>query len=110
MTPDERLDELEEALEENLEDFGDCKWSRDYAELTLTVPRKQVLSVMQILRQTQGLAFEQCMDVCGVDYAAYGDTEWSTTEAPNSGFGRGADRSSRPEPESKDRSATDALV
>jgi len=105
MTPEERLDELEEALEEHLEDFGDCKWSRNFGELTLTVPREQLLDVMRKLRQTQGLAFEQCMDVCGVDYSAYGHSEWVTTDAANSGFGRGAERSDLPTPDTSNRFA-----
>lgn len=105
MTPEERLDELEEALEECLEEFADCKWSRDFAELTLTVPREQLLDVMRILRQTRSLAFEQCMDVCGVDYSAYGDSEWATGDAANSGFGRGAERGGKPAPAASNRFA-----
>ena len=92
MTPEERLDELVEALEENLEDFDDCSWQRANGELTLTVPRGELLAVMRILREKKSLAFEQCIDVCGVDYASYGQSEWVTTAAPNSGFSRGAER------------------
>lgn len=92
MTPEDRVDELEEALEEHLEDFADCSWSRDRGELTLRVPREQLLAVMRLLRETRALAFEECIDVCGVDYATYGDSEWVTTAAANSGFGRGAAR------------------
>jgi NADH-quinone oxidoreductase subunit C len=105
MTPDERLDKLEEALEEHLEDFDGCEWSRAFAELTLTVPREQLLKVMRLLRQTRALAFEQCMDVCGVDYSGYGATEWVTGDAANSGFGRGADRGIMPTPEADNRFA-----
>ncbi len=92
MTPDDRLDELEEALEEHLEDFEDCKSVRAFGELTLTVPREQLIAVMTVLREKRALAFEECIDVCGVDYAAYGDSEWVTSNAANSGFGRGASR------------------
>jgi NADH-quinone oxidoreductase subunit C len=68
MTIEQRLDELEEALEEYLEeDFSDCSWQRDRDELTLTVPREQLKSVMRLLRETRALAFEECIDVCGVD-------------------------------------------
>jgi NADH-quinone oxidoreductase subunit C len=105
MTPEERLDELEEALEERLEDFENCTWSRGFGELTLTVPREQLLDVMRMLRQTRALAFEQCMDVCGVDYSAYGDSEWSTSDAANSGFGRGAERSDKSVPDANNRFA-----
>lgn len=105
MTPEERLDELEEALEEQLEDFQECSWSRTSGELTLTVPRAQLLPVMRILRENASLAFEQCMDVCGVDYSAYGDSEWTTEKAANSGFGRGAERLEITAPDPEDRFA-----
>ncbi len=92
MTPDERLDELEEALEEHLEDYEDCSWQRACGELTLTVPREVLTPVMKLLREKRALAFEECIDVCGVDYAAYGNSEWVTRTAANAGFSRGVDR------------------
>jgi NADH-quinone oxidoreductase subunit C len=58
----------------------------------MIVPREQLIPVMKLLREKRALAFEQCIDVCGVDYAAYGDSEWVTSKAANSGFGRGASR------------------
>ncbi len=105
MTPEQRLDQLEEALEERLGDFQGCNWSRSFGELTLTVPREQLLDVMRMLRQARGLAFELCMDVCGVDYSAYGDSEWATGDAVNSGFGRAADRGGRPAADAANRFA-----
>jgi len=92
MTPEQRLDELEGALDEHLEDFEDCGRERARGELTLTVPRSQLLDVMRLLRGKRSLAFEQCIDVCGVDYATYGESEWVTSQAANTGFGRGATR------------------
>jgi NADH-quinone oxidoreductase subunit C len=90
MTFEDRLDTLEEALEEELEDYAECTRSRAFGEVTLVVPRAQLLDVMRILRTRTSLSFEQCIDLCGVDYAAYGESEWVTTSAANSGFGRGA--------------------
>jgi NADH-quinone oxidoreductase subunit C len=92
MTPEERLDELEEALEEYLEDFEDCNWQRANGELTLTVPRDSLRDVMKVLRGHKALSFEQCIDVCGVDYASYGQSEWVTKGATDVGFSRGAER------------------
>jgi NADH-quinone oxidoreductase subunit C len=34
-------------------------------------------------------AFEQLIDLCGVDHAAYGDSEWATNETTHKGFSRG---------------------
>ena len=104
MTPDDRLDELEEQLEERLEDFDDCSWKRERGEITLTVPRGQLSGVMRLLRENKDLAFEQCLDVCGVDYATYGESEWVTSKAANAGFGRGV-TSELPEMEPANRFA-----
>ena len=92
MSYEDRLDNLEEVLEELLEDYEDCRWERARSEVTLTVPRGQVLAVMRLLRTNNTLSFEQCIDVCGVDYAAYGRSEWVTSKAENAGFGRGVNR------------------
>lgn len=56
-------------------------------ELTLEVPAAQWLEVCAHLRDEEG--FEQLMDLCGVDYSAYGQTEWETTGASSHGFCRG---------------------
>ena len=48
MTPEDRLEKLEEALEEHLEDFADCRRERAPGELTLTVPREQLIPVMRV--------------------------------------------------------------
>ena len=41
-------------------------------ELTLDVAAEQWTSVCTRLRDDAGLRFEQCIDLCGVDYSAYG--------------------------------------
>jgi len=105
MTPSERLDELQDQLEDHLEDFEDCSWSTAFGELTLVVPREQLLDVMRILRETRALGFDQCIDICGVDYATYGDSEWVTGDASSSGFGRAAATVDRPDMDPKNRFA-----
>ncbi len=103
MSPQERLEELEEALEEFLEDVEGCTWQIARGELTLTVPRARLLEVMEILRTHIQIAMEQCIDVCGVDYSEYGRSEWATSDAPNTGFERGVDRDHRPEADPANR-------
>ncbi|MCG6940142.1 MAG: NADH-quinone oxidoreductase subunit C [Thiohalocapsa sp.] len=90
-TGDARLDSLAGVLR--------ARWpGDDYAlqsalgELTLTVPAADIKTVCLSLRDDQALRFEQLIDVCGVDYAAYGKSEWETAEASSTGFGRGVDR------------------
>jgi len=58
-------------------------------EVTIVVPAKEILSVCKALRDEDKFSFEQVIDVCGVDYIAYGDTEWSTEAATETGFSRG---------------------
>jgi NADH-quinone oxidoreductase subunit C len=96
MTPNERLDDLIDELEEAFEDseLEFVSLDRFRGELTLTVAADDLLKVARLLRDHKALQFEQCIDVCGVDYADYGKTEWETSSASNSGFGRGCDRES----------------
>ena len=42
-------------------------------ELTLVVRADDLIDVMTVLRDTPDLAFDQMMDLCGVDYQSYGD-------------------------------------
>jgi NADH-quinone oxidoreductase subunit C len=45
-------------------------------ELTLVVKADRYLDAALILRDTSELKFEQCVDLCGVDYATYGEGAW----------------------------------
>ena len=42
-------------------------------ELTLVVRADDLIDVMTLLRDSPDLAFDQMMDLCGVDYQSYGD-------------------------------------
>lgn len=71
--------------------FGDalleCKL--ELGEITIEISPDQALDIFTALRDEPEFAFEQAMDVCGVDYAAYGDVEWATNESTDKGFSRG---------------------
>ncbi len=58
----------------------------------LTCPPAQLVDVSLVLRDDQELHFEQLVDLCGVDYMAYGQSEWVTHQATDSGFSRGVRR------------------
>jgi len=45
-------------------------------EVTVTVAADQYLGVMQTLRDAPEACFEQLIDLCGMDYATYGDGRW----------------------------------
>lgn len=56
-------------------------------ELTIEVSPQNALNAFKCLRDDLG--FEQLMDLCGVDYLDYGQANWETMKAVNSGFSRG---------------------
>lgn len=45
-------------------------------EATLEVHAADYLTVLRTLRDDQRLRFEQCVDLCGVDYSTYGNGPW----------------------------------
>jgi NADH-quinone oxidoreductase subunit C len=57
-------------------------------EVTIEVAAAQMLEVCTRLRDDKQFGFEMLIDLCGVDYAAWGQAEWST-EQSSSGFSRG---------------------
>jgi NADH-quinone oxidoreductase subunit C len=52
----------------------DVKLAR--GEVTVTVSAANYLQAMQALRTHSDCRFEQLIDLCGVDYLAYGDGRW----------------------------------
>lgn len=60
-------------------------------QLTVEIPRDHWLDAAWLLRDEPALAFEQLIDLCGIDYFGYGDDEWETAESTFEGFSRAAD-------------------
>jgi len=90
-TGDARLESLAEALNRHFAKSGG-ETRRAPGEVTLVTPAGELLEVCRTLRDHADFRFEILIDVCGVDYAAYGRSEWVTEEASSTGFGRGVDR------------------
>lgn len=61
-------------------------------ELTYELSKDDLLSVATALRDESDFAVDQLIDVCGVDYLTYGEVEWETNSATDSGFSRGVER------------------
>jgi NADH-quinone oxidoreductase subunit C len=59
-------------------------------ELTYELHKSELLKVARALRDEKEFRFEMLVDLCGVDYLTYGQSEWETEEATNSGFSRAA--------------------
>jgi len=70
---------LENLSQRLVEVFGERLLSSVLArgELTIEVPAGGYRALMQSLRDTPEFAFEELIDLCGVDYSAYRDTLWS---------------------------------
>jgi NADH-quinone oxidoreductase subunit C len=61
-------------------------------ELGYEVDKADMLQVALALRDEPGFHFEVLVDVCGVDYLAFGEGEWQTEQATGTGFSRAAER------------------
>ncbi len=59
------------------------------SETTLEVGHQHWNATARILRDEFG--FEQLVDLCGVDYLGYGDSEWDVSDATSAGFSRGVE-------------------
>lgn len=57
--------------------------------LTLEISPEHWLEVARDLRDEDDFAFEQLSDLCGMDYLSWGQSEWDTDNASNTGFSRG---------------------
>lgn len=67
-----RMEKLQSVIEQVLgEKVVSAKIALD--ELTIVCKSADVLSAMTTLRDHPELSFEQCIDVCGIDYSAYRD-------------------------------------
>ncbi len=82
----EPVESLREALQSR---FADALVGHTVCcdQLTIELTDERALEVFRALRDE--FAFEQLMDIAGVDYSAYGVTEWVTDESTAKGFGRG---------------------
>ena len=65
--------------------FGKKNVSESLNELTLNIKSEDVLEVC--LKLKDEFQFEILMDLCGIDYLTYGDSDWNGN-ASSSGFGR----------------------
>jgi len=61
-------------------------------ELTYEVDKENAFEVAAALRDESDFGIDQLIDVCGVDYLSYGEVEWKTNSATESGFSRGVER------------------
>ncbi len=75
------------------ERFGDqlVSVTESVGETTIEVLPEHWLAVARTLRDDAAFAFDVPIDVSGVDYLSYGDTEWDTSDVSSQGFSRGVE-------------------
>ena len=65
-------------------------------EVTLTCTAAQLVARLTQLRDGASFAFNQLIDICGVDYLCFGQSDWETDSASSEGFSRAVERQSAP--------------
>ncbi|MFI4958024.1 MAG: NADH-quinone oxidoreductase subunit C [Lysobacterales bacterium] len=60
-------------------------------EITAELAAADLIAVATALRDEPGFRFSELIDLCGVDYLGYGQTEWETDTAGGDGFSRGVE-------------------
>lgn len=64
-------------------------------QITVTVPVRFAHHVLLELRDSAPFCCEQLIDVCAMDYLAYGISEWETNRATCTGFERGVNQEAK---------------
>ena len=90
-TPEARLSKLASDLRNAFTDKG-CEVIESHGEVTLVAPCDNFYEIASDLRDSAQFKFEEAIDVCGVDYSTYGESEWQTDSASSTGYGRGVER------------------
>lgn len=71
-----KINELEAKLKEILGSLTH-QLTTALGEVTLTVTADNYLEVMRDLRDSPATAFDQLIDLCGLDYSTYSDGDWN---------------------------------
>jgi NADH-quinone oxidoreductase subunit C len=103
----DRLDSLANRISER---FGESLTPVESrcGELTYEVSPDDLITVTTALRDESAFGFDMLMDLCAVDYSAYGDDEWKTRRATSTGFSRGVNREAPDDDRSTDSSEAGA--
>jgi NADH-quinone oxidoreductase subunit C len=72
--------------------FGDTLTvSKVRNEITAELAAADLIAVATALRDEPAFRFSELIDLCGLDYLGYGQTEWETNTASGDGFSRGVE-------------------
>ncbi len=86
-------DSLKQQAEALQNHFGDKIQNliHQFDEITIDITPADLIEVSTALRDETDFAYEQLMDLCGVDYSQLGQVEWETDKSSSTGFSRGVE-------------------
>lgn len=61
-------------------------------QITLEIDSADAIGVLTDLKNNDDFKFEELIDLCGIDYLAYGKADWETQDTSSSGFSRGVSK------------------
>ena len=77
----------------------DIQYSESNDSVTIEVNKTNIVEICKILKSESSLLFNMLIDVCAIDYLAYGDADWKTLDATNTGFSRAVKKTIIPDPD-----------
>lgn len=81
------VDQLKKELANSITDINVA-----FGEVTIECEVHQLMHLLLELKNRSLFAFDQLIDLCGVDYLLYGAYDWETESSTESGFSRGVER------------------
>ncbi len=85
-----KQEQLQQALCEAWPELAEAV-EQAFHEVTLTCSPQQAVPLLTQLREKNCFAFDQLIDLCGVDYLRFGQADWETDNASFQGFSRGVE-------------------
>lgn len=92
VTAEQLLERLQHALPADVVDAANAQLCVDM--LSIDIAPDNLLDTLQVLHDDPNLSFKQMSDLCGVDYATFGEAEWSTETGGSASFSRAVDANS----------------
>lgn len=74
------------------QEFKDTLIHDAYGEITVECDVVALFATLMQLRDHSAFEFDQLIDLCAVDYLRYGQYDWETEAATESGFSRGVEQ------------------
>jgi|TARA_B110000495_G_scaffold54016_1_gene45349 NADH-quinone oxidoreductase subunit C len=85
-------------LKDKLTGF-DIEYSESNESVTIEVNKTNLVDICKILKSESSLSFNMLIDICAIDYLSYGDADWKTLDATNTGFSRAVKKTIIPDPD-----------